>query len=99
MRMTIENYSWKGGSSADINSVHIGTLFVTQNGVNFADHEGNKELYIGTVAGRPYTDSDIIKEGVYSIQMPESQTEGATAEILFHCQSGTLVWKYELMKR
>ena len=99
MKMTIENYSWKGGSKSDINSVHVGTLFVCLNGVNFEDADGNKELKIGTVAGGPYTSGDEIREGVFSIQMPESTTEGATADIRFTCQSGTIVWTYELMNR
>lgn len=95
MKMTIEDYSWKDSSTV-LNSVHVGTLFVCLNGVNFKDAEENTELFIGTAAGRPYTDGNIIKEGVYSIQMPESQTEGATAEISFRCQSGTFTWNYEL---
>ena len=99
MKMAIENYSWKGGSSSDINSVHIGTLYTCLNGVNFEDAEGNKELYIGTAAGRPYTSGDVIREGVFSMKMSESQTEGAAAEIQFHCQSGTITWKYELVNR
>ena len=98
MKMAIENYSWKG-SGYDLNSVHIGTLFVCMNGMNFEDAEGNKELYIGTAAGRPYTDGDQTREGIFSIRMSESQTEGATAEILFHCQSGKIIWKYELVNR
>ena len=98
MKMTIEDYSWKG-SSTTINSVHVGTLFLCLNGVNFEDSEGNKELYIGTVAGGPYTEGNIVKEGVFSIRMSESQTEGATAEIFFHCQSGTYTWKYELKNK
>ena len=99
MKMTIENYSWKGGSSSDINSVHVGTLFTCLNGVRFEDEEGNKELYIGTVAGHPYTSGDQVREGVFSIKMSESQTEGDTAEILFQCQSGTITWKYELVNK
>ena len=99
MKIAIENYSWKGGSSSDINSVHVGTLYVCLNGMNFEDADGNKELYIGTAAGRPYAGGDLIREGVFSMKMSESQTEGATAEILFHCQSGTVVWKYELVNK
>ena len=99
MKMLVENYSWKGGSSSDINSVHTGTLFVCLNGVNFEDPDGNKELYVGTAAGRPYVAGDITREGIFRMKMSESQTEGAVAEIMFRCQSGSVTWKYELVNR
>ncbi len=99
MRMEIDNYSWKGGSKSDINSVHVGTLFVNLDGVSFENADGEKELRIGTAAGKPYTGENAIREDVFHATMPDSQREGATAVIRFSCQSGTVAWTYELMNR
>ena len=98
MRIRITDYSWKG-SSTEINSVHIGSLFVELNGTSFENADGERDLHIGTAAGGPYTDCDTVREGVYSIRMPENQAEGDTAAITFHCQSGTYTWIYELRNR
>ncbi len=99
LKMTIENYSWKGGSKSDINSVHVGTLFVRMNGVSLEDADGNRDLRIGTAAGSPYTDGNAMREGVFGTTVPEGGGEGSKAEIQFQCQSGWIRWTYELVNR
>ena len=64
----------------------------------FKDQSGEKELYIGTAAGRPYTDKNITVTKTVSNTMPESTSEGAATIIHFDNGAGTYIWTYTLKK-